>query len=159
MKVFCLHSESELLYDWWFTANQFVLAPSPLRLTARIFSQLSTCGHSPCITSSLMRGGSACHLQLLLTLASAFILGSESCRTLNHILLSQIWDFPFCHLLRLAGLRWRYLTLPPHGNISPIRLVCYNRQLDGLEDTLSNPSILYFLIQRPLAYSLSRELN
>jgi hypothetical protein len=27
-------SESELLYDWRFTANQFVLAPSPLRLTA-----------------------------------------------------------------------------------------------------------------------------
>jgi hypothetical protein len=29
-------SESELLYDWPFTAHQFVLAPSPLRLTARI---------------------------------------------------------------------------------------------------------------------------
>jgi hypothetical protein len=26
-------SESELLYDWWFTANHFVLATSPLRLT------------------------------------------------------------------------------------------------------------------------------
>jgi hypothetical protein len=31
-------SQSELLYDWRFTANQFVLAPSPLRLTARIVS-------------------------------------------------------------------------------------------------------------------------
>jgi hypothetical protein len=30
-------SESELLYDWRFTANQFVLAPSPLRLTTRDF--------------------------------------------------------------------------------------------------------------------------
>jgi hypothetical protein len=29
--------ESELLYDWRFTANQFVLAPNPFRLTARIF--------------------------------------------------------------------------------------------------------------------------
>jgi hypothetical protein len=28
-------SELELLYDWQFTANQFVLAPSPLRLTTR----------------------------------------------------------------------------------------------------------------------------
>jgi hypothetical protein len=27
-------SESELLYDWRFTPNQFVFAPSPLRLTA-----------------------------------------------------------------------------------------------------------------------------
>jgi hypothetical protein len=26
-------SISDLLYDWLFTANQFVLAPSPLRLT------------------------------------------------------------------------------------------------------------------------------
>jgi hypothetical protein len=87
-------SESELLYDWRFTANQFVLAPSPLRLTAWIFSQLHTCGHSPYITSSLTRGW-VCHLQLLLALASAFILGSESRGTHDHILLSQIRNFPF----------------------------------------------------------------
>jgi hypothetical protein len=31
-------SESELLYDWRFTPNQFALAPSPLRLTDRTFS-------------------------------------------------------------------------------------------------------------------------
>jgi hypothetical protein len=30
-------SESDLLYDWRFTANQFVLAPSPLRLTTGDF--------------------------------------------------------------------------------------------------------------------------
>jgi hypothetical protein len=30
-------SVSESLNDWRFTANQFVLAPSPLRLTARLF--------------------------------------------------------------------------------------------------------------------------
>jgi hypothetical protein len=36
-----------------------------------------------------------------------------------HILVSQIEDFPSRHLLRLAGLWWRYLTLPPHG-ISPV---------------------------------------
>jgi hypothetical protein len=29
-------SESELLYDWRFTANQFVLAPSPFRLMTSI---------------------------------------------------------------------------------------------------------------------------
>jgi hypothetical protein len=37
-------------------------------------------------------------------------------------LLSQIWDFPFCCLLRLAGSRWRYSTPPPHG--SWIVLLC-----------------------------------
>jgi hypothetical protein len=31
-----------------------------------------------------------------------------------HILLFQIRDFPFRRLLRLAGLRWRYSTPPPH---------------------------------------------
>jgi hypothetical protein len=30
-------------------------------------------------------------------------------------LLSQIRDFPFRRLLRLAGSRWRYSTPPPHG--------------------------------------------
>jgi hypothetical protein len=42
-------------------------------------------------------------LQLLLALASAVILGSESLGTRDRILLSQIWDFPFRRLLRLAG--------------------------------------------------------
>jgi hypothetical protein len=81
----------------------------------KCFSQLNTCCHSPYITSSLTRGW-VCHLQLLLALASAFILGSESRGTRNHNLLSQIRDFPFCRLLRLVGLRWRYSTPPPHGN-------------------------------------------
>jgi hypothetical protein len=50
-------SESESLYDWRFTANQFVLATSPLRLTTSTFIfQLNTCCYSPYITSSLMRG-------------------------------------------------------------------------------------------------------
>jgi hypothetical protein len=30
-------SKSGLLYDWWFTANQFFLEPSPLRFTTRDF--------------------------------------------------------------------------------------------------------------------------
>jgi hypothetical protein len=70
-----------------------------------------------------------CLLQLLLVLASAVILGSESRGTRDHILLSQILDspnlkgrggpvippgtgFPFRHLLQLAGLRWRYSPPP-----------------------------------------------
>jgi hypothetical protein len=59
--------------------------------------------------------GRVCHLQLPLTLASAVIFGSKSRGTSDHILLSQIQDFHLCCLLRLAGLRWRYSTLPPHG--------------------------------------------
>jgi hypothetical protein len=71
-----LTSESELLYDWRFTAYQFGLAPSPLRFTARIIFQLNTCVHIPYVKSSLTRGW-GCRLQLLLTFASAFILRTE----------------------------------------------------------------------------------
>jgi hypothetical protein len=67
-----------------------------------------------CGALSLMRRW-VCHLQLLLVLASAVILRSESRGTRNHILLCQIRDFPFRSLLWLAGLQWRYSTLPPHG--------------------------------------------
>jgi hypothetical protein len=87
--------ESELVYDWRFTAshNQFVLASGPLRLTTSIFFQLNTCSHSPYVTSSLMRGWVCC-LQLLLVLANAVILGSESRGMHGQILLSQIRDSP-----------------------------------------------------------------
>jgi hypothetical protein len=48
-------SESELVYDYRFTANQFVLATRILRLTTSIFFQLNTCNSSPYVTSSLTR--------------------------------------------------------------------------------------------------------
>jgi hypothetical protein len=51
---------------------------------------------------SLTRG-LVCRLQLLLAFARAGILGSEFRGTREHILLSQIRDFPFCRLLRLSG--------------------------------------------------------
>jgi hypothetical protein len=49
-------SKSELRYDWRFTANQFVLASSPSRLTTRdFFFQLISCGNSPYVTPFLTR--------------------------------------------------------------------------------------------------------
>jgi hypothetical protein len=48
-------------------------------------------------------------------------LPAQSC---DHILLSQIWDFPFRRLLRLTGSRWRYSTPPPHGDDSN-DLLCF----------------------------------
>jgi hypothetical protein len=87
-------SQSQLLYDWRFTANQFVLVTSPLRLTtSNYIFQLNTCGYSPYVTSSLTRGWFY-RLQLLPVLASAVILRSESRGTHDHILLSQIRDSP-----------------------------------------------------------------
>jgi hypothetical protein len=47
--------------------------------------------------------GRVCRLQMLLVLASAAILESKSRGIRDHILVSQIRDFPFRRLLRLAG--------------------------------------------------------
>jgi hypothetical protein len=52
------NSKSELLYDWRFTANQFVLASTlwdPRPEISLFFFQLSPCVHSPYATSSLTR--------------------------------------------------------------------------------------------------------
>jgi hypothetical protein len=73
-----------------------------------------------CWTLSLTRGR-VCRLKLLLALASAAIFGSVSRETCDRILLPQIQDFPFRHLLRLAGLRWRCSALPPHGIFSRLK--------------------------------------
>jgi hypothetical protein len=48
-------SKSKLFYDWWLTANQFVLASSPLRLMTRYFFHLNLWDNSPYIISSLTR--------------------------------------------------------------------------------------------------------
>jgi hypothetical protein len=89
-----VRSESELLYDWRFTVNQFILATSPLRLTTSNFIfQLNIYYHSPYVTPSLTRGW-ICRLQLLLVLASIVVLRSGSRGTHDHILLSQIRGSP-----------------------------------------------------------------
>jgi hypothetical protein len=86
--------QRELLYGWRFTANQFVLATSPLRFTTSNFIfELNTCGYSSYVTSSLTRGW-VCRLQFLLVFASAVILTSESRGAHDHILLTQIRDSP-----------------------------------------------------------------
>jgi hypothetical protein len=97
------HSQS------YFTTSGLPRISSPWRRTPwdsrpDYFFQMNTCGHSPYITSSMTRGWD-CNLQLLLAFASAFISGSESRQIRDHILLSQIRDFPFCRLLRLTRLR------------------------------------------------------
>jgi hypothetical protein len=47
--------KSQLLYDWRFTANQFVMSSNPLRITTTYFIQLNSCDNSPYVTSSLTR--------------------------------------------------------------------------------------------------------
>jgi hypothetical protein len=87
-----IYSESELLYDWRFTAYYFVLE-KPLETDDWQVFQLNACFHSTYVTLSLTRGW-ICRLELLLALASAVVLRSEARGAHDHILLSQIRDSP-----------------------------------------------------------------
>jgi hypothetical protein len=71
----------------------YTVVSSPLRITTSNFFQLNTSFHIPYVTSSLTREW-VCSLQLLLVLATAVILPSDSRGTRDHILLSQIRDSP-----------------------------------------------------------------
>jgi hypothetical protein len=88
------------------TASQSVSLHDQIVITVW---QLRSCF---CGAPSLTRGR-VCLLYMLLALASAVFLGSEFLGTCDHILLYQIWDFPFRRLLRLAGPWWRYSTPSP----------------------------------------------
>jgi hypothetical protein len=91
-----------------------------------------------CGAPSLTRGR-VCLLYMLLALASVVFLGSESLWTRDHIILSQIWDFPFRRLLRLAGSRWRYSNPPPHGWLNWSRSVhWYGPRADHIENITYN---------------------
>jgi hypothetical protein len=101
-------------YDRW-SASQSVLQQSThLGLTARSLLRVWQLRSCSCGAPSLTRGR-VCPLYMLLALASAVFLGSESLGTWDHISLSHIWYFPFRRLLWLAGSWWRYSTPPPHG--------------------------------------------
>jgi hypothetical protein len=104
---------------------------------------------------------------LLQGLASAVLLWSESHGTQDHILLSQFFrlpqpggpgpriyipqeqggpviplgtGFPFCRLLQLAELRWRYSNPPRHGSqdCNSNGLQVYNLDADRIEITSSD---------------------
>jgi hypothetical protein len=81
-----------------------------------------------CGAPSLTRGW-VCLLYMLLGLPNVVFLESESLGTRDRILLSQIWDFPYCRLLRLAGSRWRYSTPLPHGSLVAARMCLPSRCL------------------------------
>jgi hypothetical protein len=132
--------------DWRSVSKSWCRVPS--RDHDHIFTtvwQLRSCFWR---ASSLTRGR-VCLLYMLLALASAVFLGSESLGTRNHTLLSQIWDFHFRRLLRLAGSRWRYSTPPPHGfelvNLIVFLSTCV--QDNSLARTTSKTPFLYCCVR------------
>jgi hypothetical protein len=112
--LFCTQSQSQshIATDDQSISRSCCRAPSGARDHIFITHwQLRSCF---CEVPSLTRGR-VWLLYMLLALASLVFFGFESPGTRDHILLSQISDFSFRRLLRLAGSRWRYLIPPPHG--------------------------------------------
>jgi hypothetical protein len=85
-------SKSKLLYDWRFTASQFVLVSSPLRLTMReFFFQLNLCSHSTCVTLSDEKMG----------LSLMNMLGLSSSVRIAHTRIPYYWKFFHLHYIQV----------------------------------------------------------
>jgi hypothetical protein len=106
MKVIIYQRDGNQSPEDWVYQSQIYFTPGGLppissswrqapwySLPVNFIFQLNTCGYNPCVTSSLTRGW-VCRLQLLLALANAVILRSESRGTHDHILLPCIRDSP-----------------------------------------------------------------
>jgi hypothetical protein len=103
--------------------------------------------------------GRACLLFMLLALARLVFLGSESFRTRDHILLSQIRDFSFRRLLQLAGSRWKVFD-PASTRVSKSKL-CYDRRSDGQSVLVLSIHVglttTFFLLSGSCGFSLWRD--
>jgi hypothetical protein len=139
-------SQSHIATDGQSVSQSVSLGVEPQMIFITVW-QLQSCF---CGAPSLTRRR-VCLLYMLLVLASAVLFGSESRGTRDHILLSQIRDFPFRRLLRLAGSRWRYSTPPPHTPHGLfLRFLLCSLWADPTENNFLAISILF-------AYSLPRD--
>jgi hypothetical protein len=124
--------ESELLYNWRFTAGQFDLATSPLRVTtSNCIFELSTYGYSPYLSFTIAAGHcQRSHSQVLVprdSVTAFYCLRLETPNLEGQVpvfisprnraaqLYPQARSSFFVAPLRLSVLRWRYSTPPPHG--------------------------------------------
>jgi hypothetical protein len=106
-------SQSQIATDGQSVSKSWCRAPSAVH--DQIFITLWQLRSCFCGAPSLTRGR-VCLSYMMLVVASVVLLGSESLGTRYCLLLSQIWDFHFRRLLRLAGSRWR--------DSNPEKLVC-----------------------------------
>jgi hypothetical protein len=140
--------------DWRSVSKSWCRAPSGAHDQILVWQLRSCFSVAPSLT-----GGRACLLYILLALASAVFLGSESLGTRNHILLSQNWDFHFRRLLRLAGSRCWYSTPPPHEILPTVLLLSHQVSVarTAWRTPLASCSILGMLRSCCLAASVIAE--
>jgi hypothetical protein len=101
-------SKSKLLYDCRFTANQFILAPNPLRITTREFFRPNPCGHSPYVTSPLTRRW-GCLLRIWLSLLSSVRIVHRACYW-KFLLLHYIHVQVLCQSVTKLCIEWEMLS-------------------------------------------------
>jgi hypothetical protein len=155
------HNQRHITTDGRSISKSWCQAPSGAH--DHIFITLWQLRYCFCGAPSLTRGR-ICLLYMLLALASVVFLGTESLGTCYHILLSQIWDFPFRRLLRLAGSRWRHSTRFHTGSTQMI-FSFYNPSARTTQKTqsivekacLQRCCISSEVIRLLLAYSLPQE--
>jgi hypothetical protein len=135
-----LESKSELLYCWRFSANQFLLAPIPWdprpaiffstgRLRAQFLCNILSDQRMSLLFIISVGPRQRSHSQVRVQRDSWPNFTVSNSRLPQpggpgpRIYIPQEQDGPvvppgtgfhFCRLLRLAGLRWRYWTPPPH---------------------------------------------
>jgi hypothetical protein len=111
-----MHSAmSALLYDWRFTANLLVLAPSPLRLTiSDFFFHQNPCGHSPyvvykCFLTSPSQSFSGLRPAELTTIFYCLSLETPpTCRARSSYLCPSVTGWP-----SYTSSHWVPLSSPP----------------------------------------------
>jgi hypothetical protein len=156
-------SGSELLYDWRFTVNKFVLAPSPFRHTTSIYfnwtlAVIALMKHPlwrevvsvvyNCFWTSPAQSSSGPSSTGLMTIFYCLRLETlQTWRARSPYLYPPGTGRPgytprhwvtFRRLLRLAGLRCRYSTPPPHGQVSSVCVQRLHNTSDRTEErTLS----------------------
>jgi hypothetical protein len=116
------------------------LGAKPLSPKTCAFFQLNTWNYIPSVTSSLTRGR-VCSLQLLMALAIAVILRSESRWIHDHTLLSQIRDSPNLEdqVPVFISLKNRLARLYPQA-LGSLFVAPYESQGYRIENTASNSS-------------------
>jgi hypothetical protein len=135
-------SKSELLYNWWFTANQFILATGSLRAMTRDFFQLNSCCDSPYVRSSLMKRW-VCILWICLAFCQVYI---------SHSILLKILPFALHRSSVSTGFPQQIMPI--------LCILCYSGSLVtwtivSLTTTKFKPLVLASPCPIPWTYSIS----
>jgi hypothetical protein len=114
--------ESVLCYERWSVGQSIWEWSTHLGLTTRFLLLSDSCGFLDVGRTLWWEDGSVVYNCCWPSPAQSFS-GPSPMGLMTYFTVS---DFPFHHLIWLAGLRWRYLTLPPLGILKYSQAICTN---------------------------------